>query len=242
MPQGDKNSFLAKARHNMFVGLFTLIPIWLTLLLLDVILQFIHQLASPIIDVLTAWADPGGAAFHLVKHPWFQTTLAVIIMLSLLYLVGWLASRWFGQRFLLLLDDLIQRVPVARTIYNTIKRLAEAMQTNSDDVERVVLIEFPSADMKTVGLVTRTFKDSRTGRELAAVYVPTTPNPTSGYLEIVPVENIVPTNWKLDEAMSFIISGGADVPKTFVYDRAPVDEEELIKPDTTPKAGHPGER
>ncbi|WP_417449795.1 DUF502 domain-containing protein [Kordiimonas sp.] len=222
----------------MIVGLFTLIPIWLTLLLLGVILDFIHQMAAPAINLLTAWADPGGAAFRVVKDPWFQTTLAVIIMLSLLYFVGWLASRWLGQKFFKLLDDLIQRVPVARTIYNTIKRLAEAMQTNSDEVERVVLIEFPSADMKTVGLVTRTFKDSRTGRELAAVYVPTTPNPTSGYLEIVPVENIVPTNWKLDEAMSFIISGGADVPDTFVYDRAPMAEEELVKPEDQQPSGN----
>ena len=232
MTQGDKSSFLAKARHNMLIGLFTLIPIWLTLILLAVILDFIHQMASPIIDLLTGWADPGGTAFYIVNHPWFQTTLAVVIMLSLLYLVGWLASRWFGQRFLKLLDDLIQRIPVARTIYNTIKRLADAMQTNSDEIERVVLIEFPSKDMKTVGLVTRTFKDSRTGRELAAVYVPTTPNPTSGYLEIVPIENIIPTNWKLDEAMSFIISGGADVPDTFIYDRPPAhNSDELIHPD-----------
>jgi uncharacterized membrane protein len=235
MTQGDKTSFFAKARHNMLIGLFTLIPIWLTLLLLSVILDFIHQMASPMIGLLTGWADPGGAAFQIIKHPWFQTTLAVVIMLTLLYLVGWMASRWFGQQFLKLLDNVIQRIPVARTIYNTIKRLAEAMQTNSDDVERVVLIEFPSKDMKTVGLVTRTFKDTRTGRELAAVYVPTTPNPTSGYLEIVPIENIIPTNWKLDEAMSFIISGGADVPKTFVYDRPPVSEEELVEPDVTGK-------
>ncbi|WP_417457645.1 DUF502 domain-containing protein [Kordiimonas sp.] len=227
MQQGDKPSFLIGARRYILVGLFTLIPIWLTLLLLNIILQFIHTMASPAINLLTGWADPGGLAYEIVKHPWFQTSLAVIIMLSMLYAAGWLASRWLGQKFLKLLDDTIQRIPVARTIYKTIKRLADAMQTSSNDVERVVLIEFPSADMKTVGLVTRTFKDSRTGRELAAVYVPTTPNPTSGYLEIVPVENIVPTNWKLDEAMSFIISGGADVPATFNYDKPPASAKPL---------------
>lgn len=75
MTPGDKSSFLAKARHNMLIGLFTLIPIWLTLILLAVILDFIHQMASPIIDLLTGWADPGGTAFYVVKHPWFQTTL-----------------------------------------------------------------------------------------------------------------------------------------------------------------------
>ena len=72
--------------------------------------------------------------------------------------------------------------------------------------------------MKTVGLVTRTFVDDDTGRRLAAVYVPTTPNPTSGYLEIVPLENVTSTNWTLDEAMGFVATGGAVAPPTMNYD------------------------
>jgi uncharacterized membrane protein len=62
-----------------------------------------------------------------------------------------------------------------------------------------------------------------TGRELAAVYVPTTPNPTSGYLEIVPVEHLVSTDWTMDEAMTFIVSGGAIAPDGILYDNRPVD-------------------
>jgi uncharacterized membrane protein len=82
----------------------------------------------------------------------------------------------------------------------------------------VVLIEFPSPEMKTVGFVTRTMVDTNTGQELAAVYVPTTPNPTSGYLEIVPIEKLVSTSWSIDEAMSFIISGGAVAPDSVPYE------------------------
>jgi uncharacterized membrane protein len=88
------------------------------------------------------------------------------------------------------------------------------------DVQRVVLINFPTPEMKTVGLVTRTFRDKDTGRELAAVYVPTTPNPTSGYLEIVPVANLISTNWTLDEAMTFIVSGGAISPDEINFDHS----------------------
>jgi uncharacterized membrane protein len=76
----------------------------------------------------------------------------------------------------------------------------------------VVLIAFPSPDLKTVGFVTHMFKDSNTGEELAAVYVPTTPNPTSGYMEIVPINKLISTDWSMDEAMTFIISGGAVAP------------------------------
>jgi len=220
METEQKNSYLLQGRRYMLVGLFTLIPIWLTLLLLSVILGLINELAAPIINWMTAGVHPGESSYYaLIRAPWFETSLSIVVLLVTLYGIGWLASRWLGQRILKLIDDTVQRIPVAKSIYNTIRRLADALQTTTGDVERVVLIEFPSKDMKTVGLVTRTFKDSRTGRELAAVYVPTTPNPTSGYLEIVPVENIIPTNWKLDEAMSFIISGGADVPKEFYYDK-----------------------
>jgi uncharacterized membrane protein len=73
------------------------------------------------------------------------------------------------------------------------------------------LIDFPSPELKSIGFVTRLFVDAQ-GRELAAVYVPTTPNPTGGYLEIVPVEKLVTTDWTMDQAMAFILSGGAVGP------------------------------
>jgi uncharacterized membrane protein len=75
--------------------------------------------------------------------------------------------------------------------------------------------------MKSVGFVTRVLKDEHTGADLAAVYVPTTPNPTSGYLEIVPVAQLTPTSWTIDEAMSFIISGGAVSPEKVPFSPAP---------------------
>ncbi|NVJ70306.1 MAG: DUF502 domain-containing protein [Alphaproteobacteria bacterium] len=229
MDSDTRPSVLAQIRRNMLVGLFTLIPIWLTLILVSVILKFINELAAPMIKWMTVSVKPDDSIYAIIKSPFFNTSLSLIVLLLFFYLVGWVASRWIGQKALSFFEQTVDRIPVAKSIYRTIKRLADAMQTSSDNVERVVLIEFPSRDMKTVGLVTRTFKDTTTGRELAAVYVPTTPNPTSGYLEIVPVEYVTPTNWKMEEAMSFIISGGADVPKTFNYDRAPVRGEDLSK-------------
>ncbi|NVJ97832.1 MAG: DUF502 domain-containing protein [Alphaproteobacteria bacterium] len=219
-------SLWIRIRRNMLVGLFTLIPIWLTLLLVNVILGFINELAAPIIKWMTASIGPEDGMYAVIKSPFFNTSLSVLVLLILFYLVGWIASRYVGQKALKLFEYTVDQIPVAKSIYRTIKRLADAVQSSSNDVERVVLIEFPSRDMKTVGLVTRTFKDTSTGRDLAAVYVPTTPNPTSGYLEIVPVEYVTPTNWKMEEAMSFIISGGADVPKTFNYDKAPAPQRD----------------
>ena len=132
------------------------------------------------------------------------------------------ALRVIGQRLIGAFDRTVARIPMVQTIYGGSKKLLELMQTKPDGTHRVVLIDFPHANMKTVGLVTRTLRDHDTGREYAAVYVPTTPNPTSGYLEIVPLDRVTPTDWTMDQAMAFIISGGAIAPSRFRFDAAPV--------------------
>ena len=116
-------------------------------------------------------------------------------------------------------DAIINRIPLAHQIYGGAKKLVTSFQEKPEGVQRVVLINFPSPEMKTVGLVTRTLIDSDTGDTLAAVYVPTTPNPTSGYLEIVPIHKVTSTNWTVDEAMNFIVSGGAVAPATMNYSK-----------------------
>lgn len=105
------------------------------------------------------------------------------------------------------------------TIYNGVKKLLSVLQQKPESVQRVVMIPFPSPEMRAVGFVTQVFKDHHTGQELAAVFMPTTPNPTTGFLEIVPLDKIVSTDWTMDEAMSFIISGGTMAPKKMHYSR-----------------------
>jgi len=117
-------------------------------------------------------------------------------------------------------DAMMNRIPLIKTIYGGTKKLILALESKPDETQRVVLIDFPHQEMKTVGFVTRVLTDKKSGRKLAAVYVPTTPNPTSGYLEIVPVEKIVSTNWTVDEAMAFIVSGGAVAPDYVSYDHS----------------------
>ena len=138
--------------------------------------------------------------------------------------VGWLARRVVGQRLLGWFEAMIARIPLMKTVYGSARKLLDLLQTKPDGTQRVVLIDFPHREMKCVGFVTRVVREQGTGRELAAVYVPTTPNPTSGYLEIVPVDRLTPTDWTVDEAMAFIISGGAVSPDTIPFER----------PDATP--------
>ena len=142
-------------------------------------------------------------------------------MLAVLYGLGVLARHVVGKRLIYFFEQMIDRIPFVKSVYGAVKKLLVVLQEKpGNDVQRVVLINFPSEEMKTVGLVTRTFTDAVTGRELAAVYVPTTPNPTSGYLEVVPVDRLISTDWELDEAMSFIMSGGAIAPDHIYYDQS----------------------
>ena len=145
---------------------------------------------------------------------WAVTLLAT---LAVILLAGWLARRVVGQRLLRWFEAVVARIPLASLIYGSARKLLDILQTQPDGTQRVVLIDFPHDQMKSVGFVTRVIREQGTGRELAAVYVPTTPNPTSGYLEIVPVEKITPTDWTVDQAMSFIISGGAVSPDTIPF-------------------------
>jgi len=134
-----------------------------------------------------------------------------------------LASRVIGIRLIGLMDNILSRIPIVHTVYGSVRKLIKVLQSKPENIQRVVLIAFPSAQMKTVGFVTRVMSDAATGEKLAAVYVPTTPNPTSGYMEIVPVKDLISTDWSMDEAMTFILSAGAIAPEKINYSQGSTD-------------------
>lgn len=203
-------------------GVLTLLPLWLTWIVVKFVFVLLSDLSKPWVQPLSrqvAMSNPRLLSWF--DDPWAQTTIALLATLLVILLVGVLARRVFVQRLLGWFEALIARVPLANLIYGSARQLLDILQTKPDGVQRVVLIDFPHNEMKSVGFVTRVIKEHGTGRELAAVYVPTTPNPTSGYLEIVPVEKMTPTDWTVDQAMSFIISGGAVAPDTFPFSARP---------------------
>ena len=156
-----------------------------------------------------------------LAQSWVQTAIALVATIGFIIVVGALVRRAVGQKLLAWSEAVIARIPLAKTIYGSARQLLDLLQTKPDGTQRVVLIDFPHNEMKSVGFVTRILRDELTGAELAAVYVPTTPNPTSGYLEVVPVEKLTPTDWTVDQAMTFIISGGAVSPESIPFQRRP---------------------
>lgn len=202
-------------------GLLTLLPIWLTWVVVKFVFVLLSGISSPVVVPLSAQIAASFPHYlGWIKVEWMQNVIGLAATLLVILSVGVLSRRVIGQRLLRWFGAVIKRIPLASIIYDSAKKLLDMLQTEPGSTQRVVLIDFPHRDMKSVGLVTRVIKEQGTGRELAAVYVPTTPNPTSGYLEIVPVELLTPTDWTVDQAMSFIISGGAVAPESVPFTRA----------------------
>jgi uncharacterized membrane protein len=202
-------------------GLLTLLPIWLTWVVVKFVFLLLSDISQPLIGPGLQRLAASDRAFSWLAAPWVQTGLALLATLAVILLSGVMARRVFGQRMLRWFEALVKRIPFANIIYGSARQLLDILQTKPDGTQRVVLVDFPHTEMKSIGFVTRVLKEQGTGRELAAVYVPTTPNPTSGYLEIVPVEKITPTDWTVDQAMSFIISGGAVSPESIPFSPPP---------------------
>ena len=220
-PRGTYNQPMRKRptlQRLFLTGVLTLLPLWLTWIVVKFVFVLLSDTSRPLTTPLLArLALAWPRLLGWLDQPWVQNAIALLATLLVILVAGVLAHRVFGQRLLGWFESLIARIPFASTIYGSARQLLDILQTKPDGTQRVVLIDFPHDQMKSIGFVTRVLKEHGTGRELAAVYVPTTPNPTSGYLEIVPVERITPTDWSVDQAMSFIISGGAVSPDAIPF-------------------------
>ena len=200
-------------QRYLITGLLTIIPLWVTVAVFGFVLRLLAGIGAPLVEgALRALHGIAPDAVASLERGWVNNALALVATLLLLYVIGWLANRVLGRRLLAGFDAVMDRIPMVRTIYDGTKKLTAMMQKKPSGTQRVVLVEFPHPGMRTIGFVTSTLREQQTGREMVAVFVPTTPNPTGGYLEIVPLDCVTPTDWTVDQAMAFIISGGAAAP------------------------------
>ena len=204
-----------RLKRYLLTGLLTFIPLWVTWLVFKFVLGMLAGIGGPLVAALLgALALVAPHAAEALNTQWLTFILALLITLAALYLLGALANRVIGQRVISAFDALLARIPVVQTIYGGTKKLMAVLQNKPSGVQRVVLVEFPRRGMKVVGFVTRVMNEDGSGREMAAVFIPTTPNPTGGYLVVLPLDELTPTDWTMDQAMAFIISGGAVAPET----------------------------
>jgi uncharacterized membrane protein len=222
---------MERFRRNIIAGLLAIIPILVTWWVVWTVLDLLVRTGRPFIRGAARGVRPySPEVADLILAPAFQSALALLIVVAALYLLGALTNAVLGRRVLHLVHRIMESVPFVKTVYGAVRTLIDSLQAPTKGRERVVLIEFPNPEMRAVGFVTSTFRAADTGQEVAAVYVPTTPNPTSGYVEIVPTERLVWLDWTANEAMSFIVSGGAMAPEAIRFHPDPLD-----KPQPKPK-------
>lgn len=212
-PRKRKRVGPRSTRGRLLAGTLIIVPIAVTGWLLTLVFGAALWAGRP----LVGWAREGvrialGLQLPANLGP-AENVVAVGLTLAMLYILGWLGSNVVGQRLIRIAEALLARIPFVDTIYSSTKRMIGALtQPAAGGGQVVVLIDFPCPPLQAIGFMTNTITDARTGRKLATVFVPTTPNPTSGYMEFVPIENVHPTDWTMEEALTTILSGGASAP------------------------------
>jgi uncharacterized membrane protein len=199
-----KKSFALKIRNYFFTGIVVLIPIGFTLYLTKILISISSKLIPIEINPNTYlhFSIPG---------------LEIFLTMIFITIIGGLSLSFLGKKFLQLIDDLFKRIPILRTIYSAIGQMTESFTKNKNNKKSVVLVEYPRKGTWAVGFATKDNKGEikkKTKRNLVNVFVPTTPNPTSGFLLMFPKEEVIYLDISFEEASKFIVSAGTSNPKT----------------------------
>lgn len=206
-------------QQKFIAGILTLLPLAAVWVVLKVIIDALSYFGSPWVAWTAGTLGPflPESVAHVLSSDAFLYVIGTVFTLGMILAVGTLATRVVGQQLLEAFEGMLTRVPFVHMIYSSTKKVISALQTKQENVQRVVLVDFPNSDMRAIGFAMRSFRETTTGQDLTAVFVPTAPNPTSGYLEIVPTANVIPVDLTADQAMAMIVSGGVVGPDTITF-------------------------
>ena len=197
-----QKSLITSIRNNFIAGVVVLIPIGITLYLT---LFFIKLLSN----ILPNEINPN----HYL--PYNIPGLEILISLFIISFIGWLSLSFIGKRLFNLFETILNKIPILRTIYSAVDQLTETFTKKSSGDKNVVLIEYPRKGVWAVGFATRENTGEikkKTQQDLVNVFVPTTPNPTSGFLLMFPKSEIIYLDLTFEEASKFIVSAGSINP------------------------------
>ena len=197
-----KSSITSKLRNAFIAGIVVLVPIGFTLYLT----LFLIKISSGLIPTEI---NPNNYL------PFSIPGLEILLSVIFITIVGGISLSFFGKKVLSLINDLFKRIPILRTIYSAIGQMTESFTNKSDNKKSVVLVEYPKKGSWAVGFATKENKgeiSKKTNKELINVFVPTTPNPTSGFLLMFPRDEVIFLDMTFEEASKFIVSAGTSDP------------------------------
>ena len=198
-----KRSILANIRNNFIAGIVVLIPIGITVYLTF----FIIKISS---NILPKEINPN----HYL--PYNIPGVEIIMAIILITLIGWLSLSFIGKRLLNLFNNILKKIPILRTIYSALGQMTETFTKTDKGKKNVVLFEYPRKGIWAVGFATKENTgeiSKKTNKKLINVFVPTTPNPTSGFLLMFPKDEVKYLDMTFEEASKFIVSAGTSNPK-----------------------------
>ena len=201
--KGSKKSFSLTLRNYFITGVVVLIPIGFTLYLSKILIGLSSK-------ILPENINPNSYL------PFEIPGIEILISLIFITIVGGLSLSFLGKRILKLIDDLFKRIPVLRTIYSAILQMTETFSNKDNGKKSVVLIEYPRKGVWAVGFATKENTGEmakKTNQKLINVFVPTTPNPTSGFLLMFPIDDVIYLDMSFEDASKFIVSAGTSSNK-----------------------------
>jgi uncharacterized membrane protein len=209
----------------MLAGIITIGPLFVTWLIFSFVLDSLAKAGLPVIHLLAAIFPEAW-----LNQPWLQWTMAVVLTLVMLYIVGRVTSLVVGRQAFKLFETALDRLPFIAKVYGSVRQLIDTMMAKKESSQRVVLVDFPIKGQKCVGFLTRTMTDSISGQTLAAVLVPNAINPTSAFLQVLPLEWVTETDLTMEQAMSMLMTGGAVGPETIRYAQPSLSAGEEVAP------------
>lgn len=219
--------FKKKVSRRMASGMLVLVPVGVTLLVMRWLFKWGAKQLRPVVQSITSGLEK--SQWIAAQPEWWVNfyvyLLTILLLLFLLYLIGVLGQFIVGRRLITAWESIWLKIPLARTIYGATKQVTEALShPEGSAFKSVVVVDFPYPDAKAIGFLTGYVEDGA-GRKFAKVLIPTTPNPTTGFLELFPLERMFITNLTIEEGFRMIISGGIVSPEDLLKHKQPPAKE-----------------
>ena len=205
-----KSKIKSKIRTVFLAGTLTLIPVAVTFLLLNFVFTKVDPIFQPlIIKIIDLIPFLGGRITYIPG-------LGILMTLLFIFLVGVFVTNILGQKLVMLGEKILEKIPLVRSIYNSSKQFMQAISlSGSDGFKKVILVEYPRKGLWVIGFVTCENTGETqllTNADVLNVFIPTTPNPTSGFLLLVPKKEAIPLSMTVEEGLKLVISGGIITP------------------------------
>ena len=209
----SENHYLKRWRANFFAGLAIVLPVFITVAVVVWLFQNVSNVTDKLLFfVPKSWIRPRLPSGNLGDIPWYWSCISLLWAVFLVCLAGRYGRNYLGRKTIEWIDTAIMRVPLMNKIYGTIKQVNESFTSNKSSFKQVVLVTFPHGRSRAVGFVTGE-QVGLGGEKLVCVFIPTTPNPTSGFLVLVPETEIILLKLSVADGIKFIISLGVISPE-----------------------------